>query len=137
LDDFFSSQLSNVQHSRIMVACLDMWEPFRQSLEESAKHCAIVYDRFHILHHANQAVDEVRRAEFFRKGGRMRAVVKGKRWLLLTRWVNLSSNKQQMLNELFGMYRKVMKALSIKGKSGSALAVHLPGSHAAVLASVD
>jgi hypothetical protein len=32
------------------------------------------------MQHANQAVDEVRRAEFFRKGGRMRGVVKGKRW---------------------------------------------------------
>jgi hypothetical protein len=31
------------------------------------------------MQHANQAVDEVRRAEFFRKGGRMRNVVKGKR----------------------------------------------------------
>jgi hypothetical protein len=28
-------------------------------------------------------VDEVRRAEFFRKGGRARGIVKGKRWLLL------------------------------------------------------
>ncbi len=66
------------------------------------------------MQHANKAVDEVRRAEFFRKGGRMRAVVKGKRWLLLTRWVNLSSNKQQMLNELFRMNRKVMKAYLLK-----------------------
>jgi transposase len=34
---------------------------------------------FHVLQHANQAIDEVRRAEFFRKGGRMRGVAKGKR----------------------------------------------------------
>ena len=31
------------------------------------------------MQHANRAVDEVRRAEFFRKGGRMRGLVKGKR----------------------------------------------------------
>jgi len=30
--------------------------------------CRIVYDKFHIMQHANDAVDEVRRAEFFRKG---------------------------------------------------------------------
>ena len=35
------------------------------------------------MQHANKAVDEVRPAEFFRKGGRMRSVAKGKRWLLL------------------------------------------------------
>jgi hypothetical protein len=37
------------------------------------------------MQHASKAVDEVRRAEFFRKGGRMRGLVKGKRWLLLSR----------------------------------------------------
>jgi transposase len=114
LDDFFGSQLSPQQRGRIRVACLDMWVPFRQSLEEWAKNCAIVYDKFHIMQHANQAVDEVRRAEFFRKGWPMREVVKGKRWLLLTRWVNLSSSKKQMLNELFRMNRKVMKAYLLK-----------------------
>jgi hypothetical protein len=52
----------------------------------------------------------VRRAEFFRKGGRMRGVVKGKRWLLLTRWVHLDSKKRQQLNDLFALNRRVMKA---------------------------
>jgi transposase len=28
----------------------------------------IIYHKFHIIQHANDAVDEVRRAEFFRKG---------------------------------------------------------------------
>jgi transposase len=46
---------------------------------------AIAHDKFHIMRHANRAVDEVRRAEFFRKGGSMRELVKGKRWLLLIR----------------------------------------------------
>ena len=39
-----------------------------------------------IMQHAGAAVDEVRGAEFFRKGGAAREVVKGKRWLLLSRW---------------------------------------------------
>jgi L-amino acid N-acyltransferase YncA len=51
----------------------------------------------HILQHAaNKASDEVRRAELFRKGGHMRGVVKGKTWLLLTRWMNLDSQKRQL-----------------------------------------
>ena len=60
----------------------------------------MVYDKFHVLQHTNKAVDEVRRAEFFRQGGRMRGVVKGKRWLLLTGWMNLDSKKRQQLNQL-------------------------------------
>ena len=72
-------------------ACVDMWEPFRLSIQQWAPNCRIVYDKFHIMQHANAAIDEVRRAEFFRKGGRMRGLVKGKRWLLLTRWINLTA----------------------------------------------
>ena len=67
-----------------------MWEPFRLSMEEWVPGCRIVYDKFHIMQHANDAVDEVRRAEFFRKGRKMRDVVKGKKWLLLSRWKNLA-----------------------------------------------
>ncbi len=81
LDKFFQEQLSSFQRSAIQAACVDMWEPFRQSLEQRVPKCQIVYDKFHILQHAGAAVDEVRRAEFFRKGGAAREVVKGKRWL--------------------------------------------------------
>jgi transposase len=49
-----------------------MWEPFRLSLQQWAPQCKIVYDKFHIMQHANDAVDEVRRAEFFRKSPKMR-----------------------------------------------------------------
>ena len=52
--------------------------------------------------------------QFFRKGGRMRGVVKGKRWLLLTRWMNLDSKKRQQLNQLFALNRRVMKAYLLK-----------------------
>jgi transposase len=93
LDAFFDEELSRRQRQRIEAACVDMWEPFRLSIEQWAPQCRIVYDKFHIMQHANAAVDEVRRAEFFRKGGRMRKLVKGKRWLLLTRWVNLTMGK--------------------------------------------
>src|ERR1700741_1000358 len=66
------------------------------------------------MQHANKGIDEVRRAEFFRKGGRPRGVVKGKRWLLLTRWMNLDSQKRQQLNQLFSLNRRVMKAYLLK-----------------------
>ena len=40
----------------------------------------------------------------------MRGVVKGKCWLLLTRWMNLDSQKRQQLNKLFALNRRVRKA---------------------------
>jgi len=113
LDEFFQT-LSPGQRRRIEAACVDMWEPFRLSIEQWAGQCKIIYDKFHIMQHANHAVDEVRRAEFFRKGGPMREVVKGKRWLLLTRWMNLDTGKKQQLNQLFALNRRVMKAYLLK-----------------------
>jgi len=44
----------------------------------------------------------------------MRNLVKGKRWLLLTRWVNLSTGKKQELNTLFALNRKLLKAYLLK-----------------------
>jgi transposase len=114
LDEFFRTQLNASQRKRIVAACVDMWRPFTNSIEHWAPNCRIVYDKFHVLQHAHKAIDEVRRAEFFRKGGRMRGVVKGKRWLLLTRWVNLNSQKRQQLNELFALNRRVMKSYLLK-----------------------
>ena len=83
LDAFFQEELSARQRRGIEAACVDMWEPFRLSIAQWVPNCRIVYDKFHVMQQANAAID-VRRAEFFRNGGRMRGVVKGKRWLLLS-----------------------------------------------------
>ena len=112
LDGFFQT-LSPRQRRGIEAAC-GYVGTFRQSIEQWVPQCKIIYDKFHIMQHANAAVDEVRRAEFFRKGGQMRGVVKGKRWLLLTRWMNLDTGKQQQLNQLFALNRRVMKAYLLK-----------------------
>ena len=114
LDEFFRAELSGMQRGRIAAACVDMWEPYTASILHWAPQCRIVYDKFHVMQHASKAVDEVRRAEFFRKGGRLRGLVKGKRWLLLSRWVHLDNRKRQMLNELFRLNRRMMKAYLLK-----------------------
>jgi transposase len=114
LDEFFRTQLRSSQRRNIAAVCMDMWQPCAASMGEWAPQCKIVYDKFHIMQHANQAVNEVRRAEFFRKGGQARAIVKRKSWLLLTRWVKLESKKKQLLNELFRLNRRVMKTYLLK-----------------------
>lgn len=114
LDEFFRSQLVSRQRKRIEAACVDMWQPFRLSIEQWAPGCKIVYDKFHILQHANDAIDEVRRAEFFRQGKTKRGVIKGKKWLLMSRWRNLSAPQRGILNRLFQMNRRVFKAYLLK-----------------------
>ena len=59
-------------------------------------------------------MDEVRRAEFFRKGGAARHLVRGKRWLLLTGWLNLDRSQRRQLNSLFALNRRILKAYLLK-----------------------
>jgi transposase len=114
LDEFLEEQLSAFQRSAIRAACVDMHAPYRLSLEQWVPQCRLIYDKFHVMQHANEAVSEVRRAEFFRKGGAARELIKGKHWLLLTRWVHLNTNKKRQLNQLFALNRRVMKAYLMK-----------------------
>ena len=137
LDEFFQKQLSAFQRGAIQAACVDMHEPYRVSLEQWAPQCRLVYDKFHVMQHANEAVSEVRRAEFFRKGGAARDLMKGKHWLLLTRWVHRNTNKKRQLNARFALNRRVRKGLSVEGELGSALELHLRRSHAALPAELD
>lgn len=113
LDEFFQ-QLTSRQRTGIEAACVDMHEAFRLSIEQWAPQCSIIYDKFHIMQHANEAVTEVRRAEFFRQGGEMREVIKGKHWLLLTRWVHLNGDQKGLLQQLLGLNRRLMKAYFLK-----------------------
>ena len=114
LDEFFETQLSAFQRSAVGAACVDMHEPYRLSLEQWVPRCSLIYDKFHVMKRANEAVAEVRRAEFFRKGGAARELFKGKHWLWLTRWVHLNTNRKRQLNQLFALNRRVMKAYLMK-----------------------
>ena len=114
LDDFFRSQLVSRQRRRIEAACVDMWEPFRLSIQEWAPQCQIIYDKFHIMQHANEAIDEVRKAEYYRQGPKKRGLIKGKKWLLLSRWKNLTLQHRGELNRLFQLNRRVFKAYLLK-----------------------
>ena len=60
----------------------------------------------------------MRRAEFFHKGGAARDLVQGKRWLLLTSWLNLDRGKRCQLNSLFALNRRILKAYLLRESLG-------------------
>ena len=88
---------------KIRVAVMDMWKPFRASTlrKGNAPRALIVYDKFHVLRHLGDAMDEVRRAEYVRLEGRERRFIKGQRFNLLTRWANLALEGRRALKVLF------------------------------------
>ena len=66
--------------------CSDMWQPYLSVIAKQAGQALHILDRFHIVEHLNQAVDEVRRAESTRlRGQPIAARLKNMRWKLLRR----------------------------------------------------
>lgn len=114
LDRFFAEALPPRRRRAVRAVCVDMWKPFLRSLRQHLPRAAIVFDKFHVMKHVNTAVDETRRQEFFRQKGRLRAVVRGKRWLFLTRWSHLTKAKRGQLNEAFALNRRLFKAYFLK-----------------------
>jgi transposase len=114
LDRFFSEKLLRRRRRAVRAVCMDMWKPYLQSVRQHLPRAAIVFDKFHVMKHVNAAVDETRRQEFFRQGAAMRASMRGKRWLLLTRWRNLDRTKRGLLNEALALNRRLFKAYFLK-----------------------
>ena len=64
---------------------MDMWKPFRTMTEAHAPQAAILYDKFHVLRHLNEAIDQVRKAEYKRLTDRAdRTYIKGQKYVLLS-----------------------------------------------------
>jgi transposase len=128
LDAFFT-WLGPEKSRKIRLAVMDMWKAFRNStLKPShAPHATIVYDKFHILRHLGQAIDRVRKSEYARLVGDNRRYVKGKKFVLLSRWDNLSQEKQQGLLELFRVNRRLCKAYLLKESFGQLWGYQQPG----------
>jgi transposase len=127
LDRFFAEALPWRRRRRIRAVCVDMWEPYRLSLATPLPHARLVYDKFPILRHASEAVDETRRAEFFRQGGEARRLIRGKRWLLLRGWANLDEDERTTVTQLLRHNRPVGQGLPAQGATRPAVDLHLRG----------
>ncbi len=62
----FYAFLGEERNKSIRLAVMNMWKPFRNGTEAHAPEAAILYDKFHVLRHLNEAMDRVRKAEYKR-----------------------------------------------------------------------
>src|SRR3546814_19206563 len=69
IDQFFAD-LGPKKSARIELAVMDMWRPFRNSVQKNAPNAGVVFDKFHIMRHLSDALDHVRRDEYNRQIGR-------------------------------------------------------------------
>lgn len=114
--DLFFSWLGPRKCRKIRLAVMDMWKAFRHSTLKAghAPQAGILYDKFHVLRHLNDALDTVRKAEYARLSGRDRRFIKGQKYTLLSHWENLSLEGKKALKLLFNANRRLNKAYLLK-----------------------
>jgi len=59
--NFFTEEMGRRRCHTLQVVCMDMWAPYAKLVREHAVNAQILFDRFHIVKHLNEAVDGVRR----------------------------------------------------------------------------
>lgn len=103
----------------IRLAVMDMWTAFRNTTAARAPQAAILYDKFHVLRHLNDAMDRVRKAEYKRLTHRPdRKYIKGQKYVLLSRRENLSPEKRRRLQTLLAANKRLNTAYVLKEQFG-------------------
>ena len=114
----FYDWLGKNKAKRIHVAVMDMWKPFRNATEAKAPQAAILFDKFHVLRHLNDALDKVRRTEYARLSGKERRYIKGQRYTLLSHRENLDLDGRKALKTLLAANKRLNTAYLLKESFG-------------------
>ena len=112
--DLFYQALGPSRAGRIRLAVMDMWKPFENSALRNAPGAAILYDKFHVIRHLQDALDTVRKREYARVSGTDRSFIKGQKYTLLSRQENLTLDGRQSLKKLLGANRRLNTAYLLK-----------------------
>ncbi len=102
--------------------CLPGFVARHRLLKNNIPGARVVYDKFHIMRHLNDALDKVRRHEYHRLKGRDRSFIKGQRYTLLSHQDNLTLECRRALRKLF----KANKRLNVPPEGVLRAVVGLP-----------
>jgi transposase len=111
---FFTEEMGRRRCHTLQVVCMDMWAPYAKLVREHAVNAQILFDRFHIVKHLNEAVDGVRRELWRKLTSKEKVTVKGTRWLLLKNPWNLNQNQNERLSTLVGWNTPLVRAWYLK-----------------------
>ena len=116
--DLFFAEIGVERSKTIELAVMDMWKAFRNSTHEHASQARIVFDKFHVLRHLSNALDEVRRQEYKRVNDKDRKYIKGQRYTLLSHMANLDTDGRRSLKLLLKANTRLHKAYLLKESFG-------------------
>jgi transposase len=105
--------------AEITHAVIDMCRAFEKSIRA---HCRpevqIIYDKFHVLRHMNEALNTVRKAELRTSLGQFRKTLSGKKFILLARKARVRGHARKALNDILAASPKLKKAHLLKESLG-------------------
>jgi len=112
--DLFYATLGEKKSQRIDLAVMDMWKAFHNSTTKHAPQAAILFDKFHVIRHLNEALDKVRKSEYARLSGKDRRFIKGQKYTLLSRRENLDTKGRVALRTLLQANKRLNTAYLLK-----------------------
>ena len=117
LDLFF--QEWGIKKTRgIYLAVMDMWKPFRSCTLKHVPGASILFDKFHVVSHLGDALNEVRQSEAGRLMGKSRQFIKGQKFTLLSNRANLTLNGRRSLAKLLHANQRLNVAYLLKESFG-------------------
>jgi transposase len=111
---FFTEEMGRRRCPTLRVVCLDMWAPYAKLVKDHAPQAQLLFDRFHIVKHLNEAVDTVRRQLWRSVTSKEKVAVKGTRWLLLKNPWNLNDERKERLPTLVRWSTPLVRAWYLK-----------------------
>jgi len=116
--DQFYAWLGQKKCRRIRLAVMDMWKAFRKATRHHAPQASILFDKFHVMGHLGEALDQVRKSEYARLAGPERRFIKGQKYTLLSKRENLTLEGQRALRKLLKVNRRLNAAYVLKESFG-------------------
>lgn len=116
--DLFYQSLGPSRAGRIRLAVMDMWKAFEASTKKNAPKAAILYDKFHVIRHLQEALDKIRKQEYARVSGKGRSFIKGQKYTLLSHRENLTLEGRQSLRKLLHANKRLNTAYVLKESFG-------------------
>jgi transposase len=112
--DLFYGWLGEEKSQKIQLAVMDMWKAFHNSTSKHAPQAAILFDKFHVIRHLNEALDKIRKSEYARLSGKDRRSIKGQKYTLLSRRENLDTEGRFALRTLLKANKRLNVAYLLK-----------------------
>ena len=112
--DVFFDELGEDRCENIQAVCCDMWAPYMDAIKRRLPHALVVFDKFHIIRHLLNAVDQVRKEEAKKLKAENPDLLKKTRYIWIKNPWNLTEIQKTKLSDLEKLNLKINRAYLLK-----------------------